>query len=283
MEQLKQLLDNMFKTRKLDSYTHHEGNKGVISIRFEGLFRSHVESQSEDQNTPLDNHVTFKRKTKGQLNRDLDRSKGLIKRHNTRSQNRNVEIEHPRYSDHMDNILMSNLSPEAAIFQPMFTSDSDDIIPFSSPVVESQHNTQEETIGASMHEEGSSVLPDYSAMSKDCSIDIPVPVMPCDPTEKQLNPSSETPAADPSVGICERGSSLKYLRMIGKARPAKPRHLIKERKISQKKDSSPEPTGLTKCHLCQKIFDIPTEGCCYYDKLRFNDMLYFCSEKFMNI
>ena len=61
MEYLKQLLDTMFKTRKLDSFTHHEGNKGVISIRFDGLLRSHIESQPEDQNVPVDNHVSFKR------------------------------------------------------------------------------------------------------------------------------------------------------------------------------------------------------------------------------
>ena len=139
MEYLKHLLDTMFETRKLDSFTHHEGNKGVISIRFDGLLRSHVESQSMDQNTSVDNNVTFKRKTKAQVNRDLERSKGLIKRHNTRSRKANTEIENPRYSDHSDNILISNLSPEAAIFHPMFTSESDVIIPLSSPVADSHY------------------------------------------------------------------------------------------------------------------------------------------------
>ena len=272
MEYLKHLLDTMFETRKLDSFTHHEGNKGVISIRFDGLLRSHVESQSVDQNISVDNHVTFKRKTKAQVNRDLERSKGLIKRHNTRSRKTNTEIENPRYSDHSDNILISNLSPEAAIFHPMFTSESDDIIPISSPVADSHHNTQEETSGASLHDEESSAMPECSTNALP-SIDIPV--MPSEPTEKQSNNTcSEMPTTDPPV-VRE---SLQYLRLIGKAKPVRPRQLIVKRNTSHKH----EPT-LTKCHLCQKMVDFEEVGCCYYDKHRFDSLLYFCSDKCMDI
>ena len=147
MEILKQLLEDMFKTRKLDSFTHHEGTKGIIPIRFEGLLRSHIDLQSvsSDQNIPSDDHVTFKRKTKAQTKRDLDRSKGLIKRYNTRAQN--SLVENPRHSNQFGNISYSNLSPEADIFVPMF--DPSDIIRCSSPVIDSHQNNQEETDGAS--------------------------------------------------------------------------------------------------------------------------------------
>ena len=174
MDVLKQTLDNMFNTRKLKSWTHHEGSQGVISIRFDGLLRSHIDLQSDinDPNSPTDNHVTFKKKTKSEMNRDLDRSKGLIKRHNTRSKLN--PLEKPRNSEPIGNILYSNLSPEATSFQPMFTSETDDIIPCPSPVAEFL------THGACMNENRSSVQPECS----DMPATIDVPVMPDAPTDK---------------------------------------------------------------------------------------------------
>ena len=271
MEILKQLLEDMFKTRKLDSFTHHEGTKGIISIRFEGMLRSHIDLQSvsSDQNIPSDNHVSFKRKTKAQTKRDLDRSKGLIKRYNTRAQNKSVE--NPRHSNQFGNILYSNLSPEADIFVPMF--DPSDIIRCSSPVIDSHQNNQEETDGASsVCEEVSSVLPECPNIS---ATSIDVPVMPSEPTEKQLAP--EMPTADLSAAdICTE--SLSYLRLIGKARPIQSRR--PHNRGSRKRELSPQPT--LKCHLCKKQIDITTTGCSYYDKYRFDDVLYFCSNKCMD-
>ena len=73
---------------------------------------------------------------------------------------------------------------------------------------------------------------------------------------------------------------LRFLRLIGKA--IKPGVQPRQRNVSSKRDPSPEPT-LTKCHLCQKMIDLEEVGCCYYDKHRFDSLLYFCSEKCMDI
>ena len=105
MEDLKQLLERMFHTRKLKGYTHHEGHQGVITIRFSPGLGSHVNLES-DQNNTQEYHATFKPKRKSQMDRDKNRSYGFIRHYNTRS--RNTQPELPRYSDHFQNIFVSN-------------------------------------------------------------------------------------------------------------------------------------------------------------------------------
>ena len=108
---------------------------------------------------------------------------------------------------------------------------------------------------------------------------IDLPVMPSEPTEKQSdNTCSEMLTSNTPV-VRE---SLRFLRLIGKAKPVRPCQLTPKRNASHKRDPSPEPT-LTKCHLCQKMIDLEEVGCCYYDKHRFDSLLYFCSEKCMDI
>ena len=136
MEDLKQLLERMFHTRKLRGYTHHEGHQGVITIRFSPGLDSHVDLES-DQNNTQEYHATFKRKRKSQMDRDKNRSLGFIRHYNTRS--RNTQPELPRYSDHFQNIFVSNLSPDASIFTPSIIPQPDDYTCVSPSPVSNFH------------------------------------------------------------------------------------------------------------------------------------------------
>ena len=149
MEDLKQLLERMFRTRELKTYTHHEGHQGVITIRFKSIISSHFGiEQAElggDQNTP-EYHATFKQKTKSQMDRDRNRSVGFISHYNTRSRNTTAEL--PRHPDYFhDNFIYSKLSPDASIFTPSFVQSSDHVS--SSPVSYLDQNRPATTLGDS--------------------------------------------------------------------------------------------------------------------------------------
>ena len=180
----------------------------------------------------------------------------------TRSKSKSVEL--PRNSEPIDNILYSNLSPEAVSFQPaMFTSgpiDPSDIIQCSSPVVDF-HLTKPA-------DEVSSVLPGCSDMPSPHGIEMPA--MPEDPIDANLildpsltvhvgnvksqsTPSSISSLDNPSdkIQVSEKIYPGSLKRLIGKAGPVKPR----KPKPSKSRVTSPERV-LTKCHLCQKLCDI---------------------------
>ena len=279
MEDLKQLLERMFHTRKLKGYTHHEGHQGVITIRFSPGLGSHVNLES-DQNNTQEYHATFKPKRKSQMDRDKNRSYGFIRHYNTRS--RNTQPELPRYSDHFQNIFVSNLSPDASIFTPSIIPQPDHNPSASpSPVINFQHNNsicddallsdpslsdshQDTVFNGTCNEEPSPVLRENSPER------ITLPVLPDTVREHTDDqPDSQKNQADTNSSDEIRSSpSLKDKDscIAGPVEFKKPRKKVPSIEIKT-----------VKCHLCKIEFDFLSQGCCYYDEYRLKDNLHFCS------
>ena len=287
MEELKQLLERMFHTRKLQGYTHHEGYRGVVTIRFEPCLSSHFDIEPDQRNNTKEYHATFKRKTRSQMNRDKNRSVGFIKHYDTRSRDTHTEL--PRYSDHFQNIFVSNLSPEASIFTPSIVSQSDVYVsPVSNldqnlescddALISTQHISESHQNTTLSSDTCNGEEPSSPSMRENSPERIDLPAVPDtlnEHTEKQPE-SKEIPMAnttDSSDGNYR--SSLSYRRDKGLAGPVKPR------KPRKKSTSSPEH-NYVKCHLCKREFDTLSQGCCYYDEYRLKDLLYFCCDKCMN-
>ena len=176
--------------------------------------------------------------------------------------NGHVFKELPRHSDNFyNNFGYSNLSPDASIFTPSLVTQSNVFVPWS-PVVDF----------------------DQSSESTETSIDTLL-------SDSQVSDSHQNI-------VCEQKSSVTLsspeLREISPVRVDMPKISVA---VSDQTEKQPEPVEppkvsknsnglkerkLVQCHLCKREFDALSEGCCYFDHLRLNDLLYFCRELCMN-